>query len=109
MAKVSLSRLSEILEKQNDNVFHVGIDVHKKSFHTAFYGNNGLLETFVCSSELDDFIRQLEPFQAQIVQVVYEAGPTGFELARMLEEAGFTVLVVAPRRLSENRFFEGFG
>ena len=100
MAKVSLSRLSEILEKQNEAVFHVGIDVHKKSFHTAFYGNNGLLETFVCSSGLDDFIRQLEPFQAQIVQVVYEAGPTGFELARVLKEAGFTVLVVAPSRVA---------
>ena len=50
MAKASLSRLNEVLEKQNGNVFHVGIDVHKKSFHTAFYGDNGLLETFVCSS-----------------------------------------------------------
>lgn len=100
MAKASLSQLHEVLEKQTGNVFHVGIDVHKKSFHTAFYGNNGLLESFVCSSELGGFIRQLKPFQAQIVQVAYEAGPTGFELARMLEEAGFTALVVAPSRVA---------
>lgn len=99
MAKVSLSRLSEVLEKQNGTVFHVGIDVHKKSYHVAFYGNNGELESFVCSAELGEFVKQLEPFRAQIVQVAYEAGPTGFELARVLKEAGFTVLVVAPSRV----------
>lgn len=99
MAKVSLSQLSEVMEKQNGNVFHVGIDVHKNSFHVAFYGNNGELETFVCSADLGDFVKQLETVRAQIVQVAYESGPTGFELARVLKEAGFTVLVVAPCRV----------
>lgn len=50
MARINLSRLSEILEKQNSAVFHVGIDVHKKSYHVALFGDNGESCAFVCSA-----------------------------------------------------------
>jgi len=87
------------MEKQNGSIFHVGIDVHKNSYHIAFYGNNGEILPFVCSAELAAIVKQLETFRAQIVQVAYETGPTGFELARMLIEAGIKVLVVAASRV----------
>ena len=99
MAKVSLSRLSEVLEKQSGHIFHVGIDVHKRSYHVAFYGDNGEQQAFVCSAEAVNLVKQLEKSRAQIAQVVYEAGPTGFELSRKLKDAGFKVLVVAPSRV----------
>lgn len=41
MAKVNLSELNDVLEKQNGAVFHVGIDVHKNSYHVAFWGDAG--------------------------------------------------------------------
>lgn len=42
-----------------------------------------------------DWVRGLGP----PVRVVYEAGPTGFGLARALEAAGFTCVVAAPSKL----------
>lgn len=36
MAKVKLTQVSAILEKQISVVFHIGIDVHKRSYHVAF-------------------------------------------------------------------------
>jgi transposase len=99
MAKMTLSRLDEILEKQVGTVFHVGIDVHKKSYHVAFYGYNGFLQTFVAPGDPKSLLDRLKKFQSSIEQVAYEAGPTGFELARQLEEAGIKVVVVAPSRV----------
>lgn len=99
MAKVNLARLSEVLEKQSDHIFHVGIDVHKNSYHVAFYGNSGQSKTFVCSAEPDEVVKHFKQFRGKIGQIVYESGPTGFELARVLKEAGFKVLVVAPSRV----------
>lgn len=99
MAKVNLSRLSEFLEKQIDTVFHVGIDVHKNSYHVGFYGDKGQLYPFVCSADPHEVLKHFNRFHGRIVQIVYESGPTGFELARVLMAAGFKVLVVAPSRV----------
>jgi hypothetical protein len=77
MAKVNLSQLGQVLEKQSGHVFHVGIDVHKNSYSVAFYGDEQALASFVCSAEADDLVNQLKKFRTQIAQVVYEAGPAG--------------------------------
>ena len=100
MAKVNISRLSEILEKHVDTVFHVGIDVHKNSYHVAFYGDKGQIEPFVCSADPHEVLKHFNRFHGRIIQIVYECGPTGFELARVLMAAGFKVLVVAPSRVA---------
>lgn len=99
MAKVNLARLSEVLEKQSDHGFHVGIDVHKNSYHIAFYGSSGQSHTFVSSAMPDEVVKYFTRFSGKIIQVAYESGPTGFELARVLKGAGFKVLVVAPSRV----------
>ncbi|MFO8112360.1 MAG: hypothetical protein R6T92_07625 [Desulfosalsimonadaceae bacterium] len=36
MAKINLSQLNDVLEKQIGTVFHVGMGVHKKSFSDGF-------------------------------------------------------------------------
>jgi transposase len=94
-----LSQLNDVLEKQNGTVFHVGIDVHKNSYHVAFLGDTGKSSTFVCSAAPEEVINHFNRFDGKIAQVVYECGPTGFELARVLNEAGYNVLVVAPSRV----------
>jgi transposase len=99
MAKVNLAQLADVLEKQSDHVFHVGIDVHKHSYYVAFYGNSGQWHTFVCSAIPDKVAKYFKRFSGQIAQVAYESGPTGFELARVLNSAGIKVLVVAPSRV----------
>jgi len=101
MARVNVTQLSTVLEKGNGSVFHVGIDVHKHSYHVAFLGEKGQEHTFVCSARPEEFVHHLKRCNRKIAQVVYESGPTGFELARVLEEAGFTVSVVAPSRVPQ--------
>ena len=99
MARVNLAQLADVMEKQSDHVFHVGIDVHKHSYHVAFYGNNGQSHTFVCSAVPEQVAKYFKRFRGHIAQVAYESGPTGFELARVLKSAGIKVLVVAPSRV----------
>ena len=43
-------------------------------------------------------MRTLEPFRRRIGGIVYEAGPTGYTLARVLRQHGFNVDVIAPSR-----------
>lgn len=99
MARVNVTQLKSVLEKQDGCVFHVGVDVHKNSYHVAFLGDRGQEHTYVCPAWPDEFVHHLKRCSGKIAQVVYESGPTGFELARVLEEAGFPVLVVAPSRV----------
>ncbi len=99
MTKKTLSHLSEVLDKEVGSVFHVGIDVHKRSDHVGFYGCNGYLKTFVGPADPRFVVGKLTAHRSSIEQMAYEAGPTGFELARQLKEAGLPVLMIAPSRV----------
>lgn len=99
MAKINLSQIGEVLENQNNHGVHIGVDVHKNSYHVALYGQDGDTQTFVCSAEPKLLVNCLQRFSQKISQIAYETGPTGFKLARVLKDAGFTVLVVAASRV----------
>ncbi len=78
----------------------VAADTHKRSYHVAVYSDQrGMLATWVQPARAEVLVRRLEPIAAHVVQVVYEAGPNGFGLARALKSAGFAVLVAAPSRI----------
>lgn len=78
-----------------DSVF-VGLDVHKKSVHAAVRLNGAELTTFVMPADAATVMRSLSRFKVALKQVVYEAGPTGYSLARALRKAGITTEVIAP-------------
>jgi len=78
-----------------DNVY-VGLDVHKATIHAAVRVNGCVIDTWVMPANAESVIKTLEPFQAALNQVVYEAGPTGFGLARGLRRRGFPIDVIAP-------------
>jgi transposase len=78
-----------------DSVF-VGLDVHKKNVHAAVRLNGVELTTFVTPADAGTVIRSLDQFKVGLKQVVYEAGPTGFGLARALRRAGLPTDVIAP-------------
>jgi transposase len=78
-----------------DHVF-VGLDVHKKSIHAAVRINGALRATFVIPASFQAVCSLLEGLRAGIKKVVYEAGPTGFSLARQLFAQRFPVEVIAP-------------
>lgn len=74
----------------------VGLDVHARQTHAAVLdpatGELGVSRLRMAPEEVVVFLERLEP----PVRAVYEAGPTGFGLARAARECGIEVRVAAP-------------
>jgi transposase len=74
----------------------VGLDVHVRQTHAAVLdpatGELGVRRLQMPPEEVMSFLQQLGP----AVRAVYEAGPTGFGLARAARDAGIDVRVAAP-------------
>lgn len=91
------TRSSQLLEKKE---FHVGVDVHKRSYHVACWNErHGLIASWVQPPSPQLLIEKISPFQKNVQRVVYEAGPTGFALVRELRMAGYNAEVVAPSKM----------
>lgn len=99
MAKTTLTTLRRFVEEFSDHEFWVGADVHKRSYHIALYRVDGKVQTFVCPAHPTTLLRQLQGLNISIAGFAYEAGPTGFSLARILQTAGIEVFVAAPSRI----------
>lgn len=98
--ETKLSELAKYLEADLDDYhFHVGIDVHKKSYHVALRRSDGMMTTCVAPALPEGIAVMFQALLSRIRAVAYEAGPTGFGLARTLARAGFKVIVVAPSRV----------
>jgi len=80
------------------DVIHIGLDVHKKSIHVAVWKNGAVDDTWVAGSDYSALCAQLEVYRPAVKSVAYEAGPTGFALARLLEAEGFKTIVCAPSK-----------
>lgn len=91
-----------------ENVYHVGLDVHKETIEVSIFRNwdqEPMYEKRLASDEnnLSDLLRR---YQKQgHVEACYEAGCMGYTLQRHLSEAGIACRVVAsgklPRRPSD--------
>src|SRR3954463_9201226 len=69
-------------------VAHVGVDVHKASYHVAVVTDlRGLVATWTQPADPGLLVERLKPVGTQVALVVYEAGPTGFALVRRLRAA----------------------
>jgi transposase len=74
----------------------VGLDVHARSVHAAAIdAQTGELRRARLGGETDAVVRFLTALRGP-VRAVYEAGPTGFGLARAGRAAGVEMVVVAP-------------
>lgn len=74
----------------------VGLDVHARSVVAGLIDEaSGELQTMRAPHRTPELVGWLESLEGP-VRVTYEAGPTGFGLARALEEAGIGCLVAAP-------------
>lgn len=81
-----------------DDDLYVGIDAHKKSFHVALWLNDAPAIDFVMPADNKKLIATLQNLRQSLRLVVYEAGPTGYSLARALKDADLPVSVVAPSK-----------
>lgn len=83
---------------------YIGLDVHKAQILIALaFAGRGVPELYgKASGDLDSFLRVLRrilekhQLAREEVALCYEAGPTGFVLARRLRTLGFACEVVAP-------------
>jgi len=79
---------------------HAGVDVHKASSSVALFSDRrGLIATWVQPARAEVLLERLRPIREGIAQVVYEAGSTGFGLARRLRTEGYEAQVIAPSKL----------
>jgi len=81
-----------------DDDVYVGIDVHKINCHIAIWLNEAIALTFVTPSDNLAIAHTLGKLTPGLKQIVYEAGPTGFSLARTLRAASLPVAVIAPSK-----------
>jgi transposase len=91
---------TETLHLEQGEAVHVGVDVHKASYSVALFSDRrGLITTWVQPARPEVLLERLRPLREGIARVVYEAGPTGFTLARRLLAEGFKAQVIAPSKL----------
>jgi transposase len=76
----------------------VGIDVHKNSLHIALKRQDGWTSSFVTTPDYPALLEKIKSLAPNTSLIAYEAGPTGFALARFLEKANMPVIVVAPSK-----------
>jgi transposase len=69
------SRKHPSLERLQSTSFHVGVDVHKRSYHVACWSEeHGLIASWVQPASPKLLIERLAPSQKNVQQIVYEAG-----------------------------------
>ena len=94
----------------DEEVAFIGVDVHKKTYSVCVYTEErGIVTTWIQPPDPAGFAARLEPVRAQVAWVVYEAGPTGYGLARHLRASDFPVDVVAPSKTPAPRTRSGKG
>lgn len=89
------------LELKINEMILIGIDVHKNSFVVAIYSRlrRCVIKIWQMPADMKALLNILEPLREHIERIGYEAGPTGFGLARFLREFAFNVCVVAPSEM----------
>ena len=99
MASIKVSSVCRFVEAFVDQRVFVGVDVHKKTFSIALLRPDGMIKDWSCPADVALVTQTLSSLPVEIGAVCYEAGPTGFGLARSLRVAGIRVIVAAPSRV----------
>jgi transposase len=78
---------------------YVGIDVHKRSYSVALWSGGVIIKTWTSPANIEVLLNSLACYRSRIRSIVYEAGPTGFGLARRLRDERYSVCVAAPSQI----------
>ncbi len=78
------------------DLVYVGLDVHKRSIYAAVRVNGVEEATRSLPAKAEAVVKFLKRYRPGLRRVVYEAGPTGYGLARHLKTEGIPVEVLAP-------------
>jgi transposase len=97
LGAVARTQLRETPVKQNRTC--VGLDVHARSVWACTVDDDsGEMRTARISPKTAEIVKWAKALPG-VVEVAYEAGPTGFGLARALIAAGVTCQVLAPSKM----------
>lgn len=99
MAYLSLADLSDLCSSGQGCSLWMGLDVHKRSYSVAVIAEDGRVFTWSAPADADGLVRCIEEVGATVMGACFEAGPTGFALARVLQQAGVPVVVAAPNKV----------
>jgi transposase len=97
-----LTKIEQFFKKtpfSTDDKLFVGVDVHKKSYHVALYLNDTPSIDFVMPAKKEQLCQVLQSTRPALRQVAYEAGFSGYGLARCLKKEKFPVLVAATSKI----------
>jgi len=78
-----------------EDEIYVGVDVHKRHYHVAIWHNGRIGCVYSMSSDNNKLLRDIQPIRGSLKSIVYEAGPTGYGLVRLLRSANLPAEVVA--------------
>jgi transposase len=99
--KATLSKKQRFFNQINltkDDDLYIGIDVHKANYHVALYLNDAHAIDFITPADNAKLSATLKKLGSAIKNIVYEAGPTGYSLARQLQKDSLPVQVIAPSK-----------
>ena len=99
MAKSSVPSLRQFVSGFESHPFFLGIDVHKQSYSFALRRADQRCFTWKGPAEPKAVVAQIARLGITVATVAYESGPTGFSLARVIQEANVPVIVAAPSRI----------
>lgn len=91
-----LNAINKLVVVSGELVF-VGVDVHKLTYHVALFSRErGPLASWVQPADYQVLEKNLSRIEPAMLRIVYEAGPTGFSLARWFRARGYWINVIAP-------------
>jgi transposase len=79
-----------------DDDVYIGIDAHKDSYNIGIWLNDAPDIDCTMPANNKKLIKDIEKIRPAIKNIVYEAGPTGYTLARELQNQDLPVQVIAP-------------
>jgi len=78
-----------------EDEIYVGVDVHKRNYHVAIWHNGRIGCAYSMTSDNNKLLRDIQQVRSSLKNIVYEAGPTGYGLVRLLRSANLPAEVVA--------------
>jgi len=94
-----VSQLDSFVKGFEQRPWHVGIDVHKRSYAIAIRREDGKIHTWTSPADPAALLSTFERHGIVPQIVVQEAGPTGYHLPRTLDRAGIDIRVAAPSKV----------
>lgn len=99
--KATLSKKQTFFNQINlteDDDLYIGIDVHKLNYHVALHLNGTHAIDYITPADNAKLCKSFKKLAPAIKNIVYEAGPTGYSLARQLQQHSLPIQVIAPSK-----------